>query len=164
LSLESNSSLDASGSGARPVSRTENDWLGRGPVKEIAWTGINGTGVQRVTTSHYRHDGKLVRKDLPTKASFLYGYDNRVLVGLAFSGVNRSHHPVGSIPSRLRCGRPRLRRGTARSTRSGSFWKWVACEENRGASGVPCRLPLTLNLRVSLRVRPHGTARFRVGS
>jgi RHS repeat-associated protein len=64
-------------SGNFTQTRIENDWLGRGPVKEIAWTGLNATGVQRVTTSHYRHDGKLVRKDLPNKETFLYGYDNR---------------------------------------------------------------------------------------
>ncbi len=56
--------------------RVENDWLGRGPVKEIAWTGLNGTGVKRVTVSHYRHDGKLVKKELPNKEVFLYSYDN----------------------------------------------------------------------------------------
>jgi RHS repeat-associated protein len=56
--------------------RVENDWLGRGPVKEITWTGLNGTGVQRVTISHYKHDGKLIKKELPNKEAFLYSYDN----------------------------------------------------------------------------------------
>ena len=45
-------------------------------MKEISWTGLNGTGTQRVTVSHYRHDGKLVKKELPNKEAFLYNYDN----------------------------------------------------------------------------------------
>jgi hypothetical protein len=53
-----------------------NKRLGRGPVKEITWTGVNGTGVQCVTISHYRHDGKLIKKELPNKEVFLYTFDN----------------------------------------------------------------------------------------
>lgn len=63
-------------SGDYVLTRIESDWLGRGPVKEVAWTALNGQGIKRTTISHYRHDGKLFRKDLPNKESYWYDYDN----------------------------------------------------------------------------------------
>jgi hypothetical protein len=48
---------------------------------------------------------------------------------------------------------------------AGSSWNGVEYVENRVVAGVPCGLPrLTLDVRVSVRVELHGSARFRVGS
>ncbi len=51
---------------------------GRRPLhSDTSWTALNGLGLQRTTVSHYRHDGKLVKKDLPNRKSYQYSYDNR---------------------------------------------------------------------------------------
>jgi YD repeat-containing protein len=55
--------------------RVENDWLGRGPVREISWTAMNGLGLQRVTRSQYRYDGRLAKKTLPNGQVYQYNYD-----------------------------------------------------------------------------------------
>ena len=65
-----------SASGNYVQTRIENDWLGRGPVKEISWPALNGAGTQIVTVNHYRSDGKLIKKQLPNKALYFYDYDN----------------------------------------------------------------------------------------
>ena len=53
-----------------------NDWLDRGPIKTVTYTGLGGTGLARTTTNHYRHDGKLVQTDLPNGESVYYQLDN----------------------------------------------------------------------------------------
>ena len=63
------------GSGDYAQTRVENDWLGRGPMREITWTALSGGGSQRITTYKYRYDGKLTRKQMPNGEYFLYNYD-----------------------------------------------------------------------------------------
>ena len=75
-------------------SRIENDWLGRGPVKEIVWTGINATGVNRTTAYSYRYDGKRTKTLLPNGESVLFQYDN-------WGKLEKVTHPDGTREAML---------------------------------------------------------------
>jgi hypothetical protein len=57
-------------------SRVDNDWLGRGTIKEYSWTGVNGTGDVRVVQNSYDHVGNLVKKTLPSGEKYYYIYNN----------------------------------------------------------------------------------------
>ncbi len=70
--------------------KEDNDWLGRGPLRETSWAGVNGTGVARISTHFYSPAGKLLRTTLASGETYRFIYDNLGRLNCAFNSDGTS--------------------------------------------------------------------------